>query len=145
MKTMVRILLRFAEELVEKPITAQVVLEHGIPISIVAAHVDSQGGEILAEVPATHVEKVIDSFRAKGVTVTMPKLLEVDSEVCFECGACVSLCPVKAITFTEDLSVSFDENRCVGSPCGICVDACPARAIRLVEQRNPGVRAYRNK
>lgn len=143
MKTLVRILLRFSEELVEKPITAQVVLKHEIPISIVAAHVDSQGGEILAEVPATHVEKVIDTFREKGVTVTMPKLIEVDSKECLECGACVSLCPVSAITLTEDFSVAFDENKCVGSPCGICVDACPARAIRLVEQRNAG--SYRNR
>ena len=143
MKTLVRILLRFSEQLVEKPITAQVVLQHGIPISIVAAHVDSQGGEILAEVPTTHVEKVIDTFREKGVAVTMPKLIEVDSEGCFECGACVSLCPVSAITFTEDFSVAFDENKCIGSPCGICVDACPARAIRLVEQRNAG--SYRDR
>lgn len=135
---MVRILLRFSEELVEKPITAQVILEHGIPISIVAAHIDSQGGEILAEVPATHVEKVIDTFREKGVTVTVPKLIEVDSEKCFDCGACVSLCPVTAITFKEDFSVVFDEKKCIGSPCGICVDACPARAIRLVEQRSSG-------
>ncbi|MDH5391313.1 MAG: NIL domain-containing protein, partial [Candidatus Bathyarchaeota archaeon] len=66
---MVRILLRFSEKMVEQPVTAQVILEHGVPVSIVAAHVDSQGGEILAEVPSTHVEKVIDAFRKKGVTV----------------------------------------------------------------------------
>ena len=133
---MVRILLRFSEKIVDQPITAQVVLEHGIPISIVAAHVDSQGGEILAEVPATHVEKVIAAFREKGVIVTVPKLIEVDKERCFECGACLSLCPVSAITFKEDFSVVFDEEKCIGSPCGLCVDACPARAIKLVEQHS---------
>lgn len=131
---MVRILLRFSEKIVDQPITAQVILEHGIPISIVAAHIDSQGGEILAEVPATHVEKMIDTFREKGVIVTVPKLIEVDAERCFECGACLSLCPVGAIAFKEDFSVVFDEEKCIGSPCGLCVDACPARAIRLVEQ-----------
>ena len=131
---MVRILLRFSEKLVEKPITAQVILEHGIPISIVAAHIDSQGGEILAEVPSTHVEKVAEAFREKGVIVTFPKLIEVDSERCFDCGACLSLCPVNAISFKEDFSVVFDQEKCIGSPCGTCVDACPARAIRLVER-----------
>jgi ferredoxin len=133
-KTLVRILLRFSEKIVDQPITAQVILEHGIPISIVAAHIDSQGGEILAEVPSTHVEKVINAFREKGVIVTVPKLIEVDTEKCFECGACLSLCPVSAIAFKEDFSVIFDEEKCIGSPCGLCVDACPARAIRLVEQ-----------
>lgn len=134
MINVVRILLRFSEKVVEQPITAQVILEHGVPISIVAAHVDSQGGEILAEVPPTHVDKVVDAFRKKGVTVSVPKLIEVDNEKCFDCGACFSLCPVAAIAFREDYSVVFDEKTCIGSPCGLCVDACPARAIRLVEQ-----------
>jgi len=133
---LVRILLRFSEKVVEEPITAQVILAHGVPISIVAAHIDSQGGEILAEVPETHVERVVKAFREKGVTVTVPKLIEVDSERCFDCGACLSLCPVNAIAFKEDFSVVFDEKKCIGSPCGACVDACPARAIRLVEQHS---------
>ena len=139
MKTVARILLRFSEKIVEQPVTAQVILEHGVPISIVAAHIDSQGGEILAEVSSTYVSKVIAAFRKKGVTVTIPKLIEVDSEKCFDCGACFSLCPVGAITFREDFSVVFDEQKCIGSPCGLCVDACPARAIRLVEQHSSGL------
>jgi len=138
-KTVARILLRFSEKIVEQPITAQVILEHGVPISIVAAHIDSKGGEILAEVPSTHVKKIIDAFREKGVTVTVPKLIEVDSEKCFDCGACFSLCPVGAIAFKEDFSVVFDEKKCIGSPCGLCVDACPARAIKLVEQHSSGL------
>lgn len=133
---MVRILLRFSEKIVEQPITAQVILEHGIPIGIIAAHIDSQGGEILAEVPSAHVEKVVDAFREKGVTVTVPKLIEVNRERCFDCGACFSLCPVGAIALEKDFSVVFDEQRCIGSPCGLCVDACPARAIRLVEEHS---------
>ena len=136
---MARILLRFSEEIVEQPITAQVILEHGVPISIVAARINSKGGEILAEVPSTHVEKVVNAFRDKGVIVTVPKLVEVDSEKCFDCGACFSLCPVGAIAFKEDFSVVFDEKKCIGSPCGLCVDACPARAIRLVEQHSSGL------
>ncbi len=135
MKNMVRILLRFSEELVEKPVTAQVILEHGIPISIVAAHIDSQGGEILAEVFSTQIEKIVEAFRERGVTVTYPKLIEVDNERCFDCGACLSLCPVNAISFDEDYSVVFHQEKCIGSPCGTCVDACPARAIRLAEQQ----------
>jgi len=129
---MVRILLRFSEKIVGKPITSQVILEHKIPISIVAAHINSQGGEILAEVPSTHVKKIAEAFRQKGVNVTFPKLIEKDSEKCFECGACVSLCPVKAISFKDDFSVVFDLEKCIGSSCGKCVDACPARAIKLI-------------
>jgi Fe-S-cluster-containing hydrogenase component 2 len=130
-----RILLRFSEENVEVPITSQVILELGIPLRIVTATVNSLGGDILLEVPAVHVEKVVKAFRDKGVVVKFPKLIEVDSEKCFDCGACYALCPVDAIVYDEDYSVVFDEKTCIGSPCGLCVDACPARAITLVEQQ----------
>ena len=129
-----RILLRFSEENVEKPITAQVILELGIPMRIVTATVDAHGGDILLEVPRVHVEKIVKAFKNKGVDVTFPKLIEVDCEECIDCGACYALCPVDAISFDEDYSVIFDEKACIGSPCGLCVNACPARAITLVEQ-----------
>jgi len=131
---LVRILLKFSEEIVEQPITAQVILQHGIPINIISAHIDSQGGEILAEIPSTHFEKMAKTFREKGVTVTIPELIEVDSEKCFNCGACLSLCPVNAMTSAEDFSVVFDKEKCIGSTCGTCVEACPARAIKLIQQ-----------
>jgi len=129
-----RILLRFSEENVEEPITSQIILELGIPMRIVTATVNSLGGDILLEVPAVHVEKIVKAFRKRGVVVMFPKLIEVDSDKCFDCGACYALCPVDAIVYDEDYSVVFDEKTCIGSPCGLCVDACPARAITLVEQ-----------
>ncbi len=129
-----RILLRFSEENVEEPITAQVILELGIPMRIVAATVDAHGGDILIEAPAVHVEKIVKAFKAKGVAVSFPKLIEVDCDKCIDCGACYALCPVDAISYDEDYSVVFDEKTCIGSPCGLCVDACPSRALTLVEQ-----------
>jgi len=133
---MVRILLRFSEEIVEQPITAQIILRLKVPINIVAAHVNSKGGEVLADVPDAALDKIVKAYRAKGVTVSLPKLIEVDSEKCFSCGACVALCPVEAITLAEDKSVVFDREKCVGSTCGACVEACPARAIKSVKQSN---------
>ena len=135
---MARILLKFSEEIVEKPITAQVILEQKVLMNIIAAHTDSQGGEILVEVSSADVERVIDAFRNEGVTVRIPKLIEIDSEKCFDCGACLSLCPVSAVTLKEDFSIAFDDKKCIGSPCGMCVDVCPARAIKLVEQNSSG-------
>jgi MinD superfamily P-loop ATPase len=133
-KDMVRILLRFSEEIVEQPITAEIILK--VPINIIAAHVNSKGGEVLAEVPDAALEKIVEAYRRKGVTVSLPKLIEVDSEKCFSCGACVALCPVEAITLAEDCSIVFNKEKCVGSTCGACVEACPARAIKSVKQGN---------
>jgi L-aspartate semialdehyde sulfurtransferase ferredoxin len=129
-----RILLRFSEENVAEPITSKIILELGIPMRIVTATINSQGGDILVEVPKVHVEKIVNAFRKKGIVVKFPKLIEVDCDKCIDCGACYALCPVDAISYDKDYSVVFDEKTCIGSPCGLCVDACPARAITLVEQ-----------
>ena len=131
---MTRLLLRFSDKVVENPVTAQVILEKKLLLSIVAANIDSQGGTIIIEVPSTDKEKAADAFREKGVTVTLPKLIEVDSEKCFDCGACVSYCPVKAISLKKDYGVAFDLEKCIGSYCGLCVNACPARAISIFEK-----------
>ena len=133
---MVRILLRFSEEQVSQPIASQIIIEYKVPMVILAAHINSKGGEILAEVPDEAQEKIVSAFRKRGVTVTVPKLIEVDTEKCFSCGSCVALCPVEAISVEEDSSVKFDKEKCVGSTCSICVDACPARAIKSIKQNN---------
>ncbi len=133
---MVRLLLRFSEEQVPQPITSQVVLEYKVPIAILVAHVNSKGGEILAEVPDEAQEKIVKAFRKRGVSVTIPKLIEVDTEKCFSCGSCVALCPVEAICIEKDSTVKFNKEKCLGSTCSICVDACPARAIRSIKQTN---------
>jgi Pyruvate/2-oxoacid:ferredoxin oxidoreductase delta subunit len=133
---MVRILLRFSEEQVSQPIASQIIIEYKVPMAILSAHINSKGGEILAEIPDEAQEKIVKAFRERGITVTVPKLIEVDSEKCFSCGSCVALCPVEAICIDKDSTVQFDKEKCVGSTCSICVDACPARAIKSVKQTN---------
>ena len=133
---MVRILLRFSEKIVEEPIISQIILKLKVPINIITAHVNSKGGEVLAEVPDEALETLIREFRKRGATVSIPKLVEIDSEKCMSCGACVTLCPVGAITMDEDATVVINKEKCIGSTCGACVDACPARAIKSVKQNN---------
>jgi MinD superfamily P-loop ATPase len=133
---MVRILLRFSEKIVEEPIISQIILELKVPINIITAHVNSKGGEVLADVPEEALEKLVKAFRKRGATVSIPKLIEVDSEKCVSCGACITLCPVEAITMDADASVVFNKEKCLGSTCSACVDACPSRAIKSVKQNN---------
>ena len=128
-----RILIRFSEEKVSEPIAAQIIIEYKVPMAILSAHVNSKGGEILAEVPDDMEEKIVKAFRKRGVEVTVPKLIEVDAEKCFSCGSCIALCPVEAINLDKECTVQFDKEKCVGSTCSICVDACPARAIKSVK------------
>ncbi len=133
---MARILIRFNEEQVAEPIASQIIIEYKVPMAILSAHINSKGGEILAEVPDDILEKVVNAFRQRGVSVTVPKLIEVDSDKCFSCGSCIALCPVEAISLAKDCSVEFDKEKCLGSTCSVCVDACPARAIKSIKQNN---------
>ncbi len=133
---MVRILLRLNENLVSEPVVSNVILENKVQLAILAAHINSKGGEIVLEVPDEQMDKVVSAFREKGATVTVPKLIEVDQDKCFSCGSCVALCPVEAIKVDEDLSIKFNREKCVGSACSICVDACPARAIKSIKYNN---------
>ena len=129
---MVRVLLRFSKDIADQPITSQVILEKGIPINILSAYIDQQGGEILAEIPSTHAEIGIKAFRERRVTVDVRKLIEKENDKCIDCGACISLCPVNVINLQKDRTVIFDEEKCLGSTCGLCVDTCPTRAIKLI-------------
>ncbi len=131
-----KILIRFDEEQVSEPIASQIIIEYKVPMAILSAHINSKGGEILAEVPDEMQSKVVDAFRKRGVTVTVPKSIEVDSDKCFSCGTCIALCPVEAINMAKDSTVQFDKDKCIGSTCSICVDACPARAIQSVKTSN---------
>jgi len=133
---MVRILLRFSEAQVSKPIASQIIIEYKVPMVILSAQISSKGGEILVEIPDEQQEKIVNAFRERGISVIVPKLIEVDAEKCFSCGSCVALCPVEAICIDKDATVKFDKEKCVGSTCSICVDACPARAIKSVKQNN---------
>jgi len=133
---MARILIRFNEDQVSEPIASQIIIEYKVPMAILSAHINSKGGEILAEVPDTILEKVVNAFRQRGVSVTVPKLIEVDSDKCFSCGSCIALCPVEAISLAKDCSVEFDKEKCLGSTCSVCVDACPTRAIKSIKQNN---------
>ncbi|MGA3060480.1 MAG: 4Fe-4S dicluster domain-containing protein [Candidatus Bathyarchaeia archaeon] len=133
---MVRLLLRFTEEQVPQPIASQIIIEYKVPMVILSAHINSKGGEILAEIPDESQEKIVKAFRERGISVIVPKLIEVDAEKCFSCGSCVALCPVEAISIDKEFTVQFDKEKCVGSTCSVCVDACPARAIKSVKQNN---------
>jgi NAD-dependent dihydropyrimidine dehydrogenase PreA subunit len=129
---MVRVMLKFSKEIANKPITSQVVLEQGIPLNILSAHMNQQGGEILVEFKTDYAERMIKAFRDKGVAVDIKKLIEKDDEKCIDCGGCVSICPMNALIFDEDHSVILQEQMCNGITCGLCVDACITRAIKLL-------------
>lgn len=61
--------------------------------------------------------------------------IEIDTDACTLCLACVSLCPSGALGDNpEKPSVRFQETACV--QCGLCASSCPETAITLTPQLN---------
>ncbi|MEM8665524.1 MAG: 4Fe-4S binding protein, partial [Pseudomonadota bacterium] len=59
--------------------------------------------------------------------------IDIDTDACTLCLACVSLCPPGALSDNPDKPmVSFQETACV--QCGVCQTACPENAITLRPQ-----------
>ena len=56
---------------------------------------------------------------------------ETDPEKCSACGACVDICPVKAVRLENDACV-VDTDWCIG--CGVCALPCPTGAVKLVRK-----------
>lgn len=58
--------------------------------------------------------------------------MTVLKERCISCGACVVLCPQKAITLAPG-GAQLDAARC--TQCGLCVCKCYTRAIKFTEEQ----------
>ena len=126
---MTKVLLKFSDKQVNKPIASQVIMDLKVPLNILNADVTPKGGEILFDVPSKNIDRVVEAFKKRGVTVAVQKGLEVDLQKCINCGGCYSVCQVDAISFQKNYLVVFDEEKCIS--CGLCVNTCPTRAIRI--------------
>jgi membrane-bound hydrogenase subunit mbhJ len=62
---------------------------------------------------------------------------EVNSEKCTGCGACVEVCPAKAIEITDkgdERTVRFNHTKCIF--CATCEEVCPEAAIEMAARYN---------
>ncbi|HOX28821.1 MAG TPA: 4Fe-4S binding protein [bacterium] len=66
--------------------------------------------------------------KAAGSVSSNFSALVQDESVCIKCGMCAKVCPMGAITVTEDLT-AVNTGKCIG--CGLCAHKCPTGAMVL--------------
>jgi len=123
--------LEFPREIVTKPIMSDAIRKTSASINILRARIDETHGEIVAEVTGdrSEVDRIAGYLRDRGVIVQeLSGSVSVRVDGCTHCGACVSICPVKAISIGRDFEVVFDASKCIS--CRVCIPVCPVRAIQ---------------
>jgi len=53
-------------------------------------------------------------------------MTKINPKKCISCGACISVCPNKAISF-KDSKAFIDQKKC--KKCYECIEICPVKAI----------------
>ena len=125
-----KIKINVATDIVVKPIIAEAIIETGTLLNISQARIDPTKGEIIADVPEDEFSKFKDAMTSRGADVSvLDKPILRDEDECVDCGACISVCPVKVFSFGEDWSVNLDEKNCI--QCGTCIEMCPHGALTL--------------
>ena len=75
----------------------------------------------------------IKDYQAKGYDlfgeyIQASYVIQTHPGVCIGCGACVSICPTRALHL-ENSVISVDRNRCLG--CGVCRTRCHVQALTI--------------
>lgn len=95
-------------------------------------NVDNCEGKIRSLCNCCHHASILINAASRGNTNTMAVsrfISVVDQSICTGIGACVEVCPAKAIASAGG-KASVDHDKCIG--CGQCVSRCASGAIKLV-------------
>ncbi len=103
------------------------ILKHNISFNILKFSTSSNGINLLLDVPENKTKEIAKTLRSNNIQVNKKGRVNRNNDKCIHCGACLSLCPIDALHYSENKKVEFSGNRCIG--CLICLESCPRGAI----------------
>ncbi|MCF7861996.1 4Fe-4S binding protein [Candidatus Woesearchaeota archaeon] len=130
-----RLVLRFTETSVGKPIIYHLIKDYDLIVNIHRAEVtgDSKGKMIIdLEGTTDRINDGRNYLKKEGVSVTFIKQnVSRDAALCTDCGACTVHCPTQAITVKDRITMmtDFDNSKCVA--CQQCIAVCPYNAMKI--------------
>jgi len=124
--------LHFSPKMVNKAVITDMIKKFDVSFNILRADINSKGGKMLIEITGEGAEEGIAYIENEGIVVSpVKRVVKKDEDLCIDCGACVSLCPVKAISLANDWTIDVNDKECIG--CKLCTYSCPTKAIKVVE------------
>lgn len=129
-----RLVLRFPQRLVDKPIVSHLVKDFNLDFNILKASVTpGEEGLLVMELIGERrdYDKGVKYLTDAGVKIQSLSQDVVRNESrCTHCGACITMCPSGAFTLEKSTrKIKFDHTKCV--VCELCIKACPPRAMDL--------------
>ena len=124
--------LYFSPEMANKAVITDLVKKFDVNFNILRADITPQGCKMLIEINGPEAEKGVAYIEKSGINVTpVKRVVKKDEDMCIDCGACVSICPVRAIIIEDDWTVEVKDKECIG--CKLCSYSCPTKAIKVIE------------
>lgn len=130
-----RLVLSFPPELIDEPITYQLIKKYDLMVNILSARITpKEQGRLIMELSGKkkNLEAGLQFIEALGVTV-QPIAQDVrwHEDRCIECTACTSICPTGALSVSRpEMRVLFNHEKCI--VCELCIPACPYKAMEIV-------------
>ncbi len=127
-----RIVMHFPQTMIDEPIISRLVRVYDLEFNILRASITpkQEGLMILVlEGDEGKLAAALDEVQQKGVRIEpLEKEVTRNDDRCTECGACITICPTKALVMELDTRhVIFDPDKCIA--CELCVPVCPPRAM----------------
>ena len=127
-----RTVFHFPRQLIDQPIISRLVREYDLDFNILRANITPESeGLLVLELTGEEGKLRAGLEYVEGLGVQTQRLTQDvsrDETTCTHCGACVTICPVGALSVNrETQEVLFDADKCIA--CELCVPICPPRAM----------------
>lgn len=130
-----KLVLHFPPNLIEQPITYQLIKKHDLMVNILGARITpKEQGRLVVEISGRkkNLDTALRFLKELGVGVEpLARDVTWHEDRCIECTACVSICPTGALSVSRpDMHVSFNHDKCIA--CELCVPVCAYKAMEII-------------
>jgi ferredoxin len=126
--------INFTESNVQDSVAYILVSEFDLRPNILKAEISGDGSGVMILSLVGDEEKLVkaeERLEEAGFDIKeLEKRIHRDECLCWNCGACTSICPTGCISMDpKTFLINFDDSKCIA--CGACLNSCAVHALGL--------------